>query len=192
MLTSSKKSTKSTRKIQRIKIVKKSSHEVYSFNFPIVQGLEDISTKLNAVFAESPFAALLQIYNLHSVDSEVHAKFGERLLEYLGRAFVPEMPSDVQNYAHLLEMLLKEFDDKHYARASLDMAPHEFLKAILKEENMNQKQLVPEFFHSESQVSEFLRQKKGRQKLSYPQAYALGKRFHVDPKVFLTLSGQQV
>ena len=82
-------------------------------------------------------------------------------------------------------MLLKEYNDGQHVPASCEMPPHELLKALLIEDGVSQKSLVPDCFHSESQVSEFLHQKKGRSKLSYEQAQSLGKKFKVDPLSFL-------
>jgi plasmid maintenance system antidote protein VapI len=66
------------------------------------------------------------------------------------------------------------------------MSPQEFLKALLIEDNLTQKSLVPICFHTESQVSEFMHRKKGRDKLSYEQAVHLGNMFKVDPLNFLS------
>lgn len=148
-------------------------------------GMEDVFHKLNQVKAENLFIALLNAYNLHPIKTEESARNAERVIEYIERAFETNVPDDVKYYAHVLHILINEYDDKHYISAAHEMAPHEFLKALLEEEGISQKALVPDCFHTESQVSEFLHQRKGREKLSYEQAVALGKRFKVDPLNFL-------
>lgn len=155
------------------------------YRFPLVVGLEDISSKLNQLPSANLFGALFHAFELKPVVNEKNARAAERLIEYLGRAFERNTPPQILYYQHILLMLLKEYDDAHYVRASKDLMPHEFLKALLKEDGLPQKSLVPDCFPSESQVSEFLHQKAGRSTLSYEQAVVLGKKFHVDPLNFL-------
>lgn len=164
---------------------KKVSKQLHLYYFPAVKGLEDISFKLNAHPAENIFGALLHVFFLTPILDEQSACEAERMVEYLNRAFERDIPSEIEDYRHLLLILIKEYDDKHYQRASEKMLPHEFLKALLVEDQIPQKSLVPDCFQTESQVSEFLHQKKGRNKLSYHQAVALGKKFKVDPVNFL-------
>lgn len=159
--------------------------QLFLYRFPEVLGLEEVSSKLNAYPAENIFGALLHAFALKPITDDECAYEAERMIEYLGRAFESEVPLEVEYYLHILLMLLKEYDESKHVKASDDLAPHQFLKAFLEEDNMTQKQLVPSCFYSESQVSEFLHQKKGRTKLSYPQAVALGKKFNVDPLNFL-------
>jgi len=85
-------------------------------------------------------------------------------------------------------MLIEAFNTQHYVPASAHLEPHEFLQALLEEEGLSQKDLVPDYFKSASQVSEFLNQRKSRKTLSYQQAFALGRRFVVDPVNFLVSS----
>ncbi|MBA3238968.1 MAG: hypothetical protein H0T62_11565 [Parachlamydiaceae bacterium] len=157
----------------------------YIYAFPLVLGLEDISVKLNSYPAENIFSALFHAQNLKPIANSKSANKAERMLEYLGRAFEKEVPKQVEYYRHLLCMLLKEYDDVCHTRASESLLPHEFLKALLIEDQLSQKSLVPDCFSTKSQVSEFLHQKKGRQNLNYEQAVSLGKKFKVDPKNFL-------
>ncbi len=156
-----------------------------SFTFPPVQGFEDINSILSTHPSENMFGALIHAYPLKPIANDKSARNGERMLEYLGRAFDPEIPVEIKNYHHVLSMQMKEYDDLYHVRAAEDMQPHEFLKALLIEDQLTQKSLVPDCFATESQVSEFLHQKKGREKLSYQQAALLGKKFHVDPLNFL-------
>jgi antitoxin component HigA of HigAB toxin-antitoxin module len=109
----------------------------------------------------------------------------ERMLQYLGFAFDEYFPQEITSYQHILLLLLDEYDKTQHVRAASDIAPHEFLKALLEEDNILQKSLVPDCFHSQSQVSEYLHQKKGRSQLSVKQALALGKKFKVNPINFL-------
>lgn len=155
------------------------------YRFPVVNGFEGISAKLNAHPAENIFGALFHAFELKPIDQEETATKAERLLEYLDRAFENDMPIQISHYQHLLFLLIKEYDALHHVRAANDMSPSDFLKALLIENNVPQKSLVPDCFPSESQVSEFLHQKKGREKLSYEQAVTLGKKFKVDPLNFL-------
>jgi len=153
--------------------------------FPRIKGLEDVSNKLNAYPAETVFSALLHGFELRPITNDSCAQEAERMIEYLDRAFEKETPPQVEHYKHILFMLIKEYDGIHHIRASKDIPSHEFLKVLLVEDEIPQKSLVPEYFNSESQVSEFLHQKKGRKTLSYKQAVAFGKRFKVDPLNFL-------
>jgi antitoxin component HigA of HigAB toxin-antitoxin module len=164
--------------------VKKALQEVCIFNFPSVMGLDDISNRLNVIKAENPFVALMHVYNLSPIENDKNIQTAERLLEYLERAFEKGMPKEVANYQHILLLLIEEYNNKHYVRAN-EHPPHKFLKILLEEDKVTQQSLVPDCFRSRSQVSEFLSQKKGRQKLSYEQALSLGKRFNVDPLNFL-------
>lgn len=155
------------------------------YRFPVVDGFEAISTKLNAHPAENVFGALLHVFELKPIELDETATKAERLLEYLDRAFENDKPKQIDHYQHLLLMLIKEYDSSHHVRAANDMSPSDFLKALLIENNIPQKSLSPDCFPTESQVSEFLHQKKGRNKLGYKQAVNLGKKFHVDPLNFL-------
>ncbi len=166
-------------------ISKRVPKQLHLYHFPIIKGLEEISFKLNAHPAENIFGALLHAFFLTPILDQQSAVEAERVLEYLNRAFEGEMPQEVEDYQHLLLILLKEYDEKYYRRTAKEMCPHEFLKALLIEDQLPQKSLVPECFQTESQVSEFLHQKKGRDKLNYHQAVALGKKFRVDPLNFL-------
>lgn len=159
--------------------------QLHLYKFPVVSGLESVFSKLNSHPAENLFGALLYAFALKPITDDECAMKAERMIEYLGRAFENEMPPQVEYYQHILLMLLKEYDEKFHVRTSKDMLPHEFLKALLIEDKIPQNSLVPECFNTESQVSEFLHQKKGRNKLSYEQAIALGKKFNVDFLNFL-------
>ena len=160
-------------------------HTTPVFRFPEVQGLEELSRKLVGVKADCLFSALLKGYDLSLIENEEQARIAERFLEYLLRAFEKVSPEPVTKYVHLLEMLIEEYDKKHTFAAIKNIPAHKVLKALLEEESLNQKALVPSCFKSSSQVSEFLNQKKGRHKLTADQAIKLGKRFHLDPLVFL-------
>jgi hypothetical protein len=164
---------------------KKVSRQVHLYSFPTVQGLEDVFSKLNSRPAEDVFCALLHAFALRPITDDECAFEAERMIEYLDRAFEKKMLPQVKHYHHILFMLLKEYDDIHHIRTSKDMPPHKFLKALLIEDKIPQKSLVPDYFYTESQVSEFLHQKKGRNKLSYKQAASLGKKFKVDLLNFL-------
>ena len=171
---------------RRVSILsKKVAKQMHLYSFPNVDGLEEISAKLNFHAAENIFSALCYAVELKPITDNESAIRAECMLEYIGRAFEKEAPHQVQDYQHVLGMLIKEYDDKHHVRASKDMPSHEFLRAMLIEDHLPQKSLVPDCFPTESQVSEFLHQKKGRQKLSYEQAVLLGKKFKVDPLNFL-------
>lgn len=130
------------------------------YRFPIVDGFETISTKLNTHPAENVFGALLHAFELKPIEVDETAIKAERLLEYLDRAFEKDIPIQISHYQHLLYLLIKEYDDNHHVRAAKDMSPSDFLKALLIENKMPQKSLVPDCFPTESQVSEFLHQKK--------------------------------
>ena len=158
-------------------LLKPSSIKVTVFQFPEVEGLEDVSAKMAKIKAETLFSALLKGYDLSPIQSEEQAEEAERFLEYLLRAFEKKCPQDVHSYLHLLQLLLKEYDAEHTTAALANIAPHTLLKALLDEEGLDQKSLVPSYFKSKSQVSEFLSQKKGREKLTGEQALKLGKAF---------------
>lgn len=147
--------------------------------------MEDVSEKLFAVEADSVFSALQTAFKLRPIENEKDACEAERVLEYLDRAFEIDIPEEIDRYRSLLLMLISSYDAQHTIRAASCYAPHEFLKILLEEKGINQKDLVPDCFKSASQVSEFLKQRKGRTKLSYEQAVALGNRFGVNPKNFL-------
>ena len=116
------------------------------FHFPSVKGLEDVSEKLNEVVADSLFSALLHFFSLRAIESEDEARKAERVLEYLNRAFEHTPPQDVEHYCEVLSILISVFDDKNYIRAAAALKPHEFLKALLQEDGLNQKELVPDHF----------------------------------------------
>lgn len=164
---------------------KKIPQQLYLYQFPVILGLEDISSKLNSRASENIFGALLHGFTLRPITNEEDANEAERMFEYLNHAFEENISLEIDRYRHILFMLIKEYDNSQHIRASDDMPPHEFLKALLIEDEISQKSLVPDCFHSESQVSEFLHQKKGRTKLKFEQAQALGKKFNVDPLNFL-------
>ena len=168
-------------KIPQRKILKK----LFVYSFPTVIGLEDVSRKLENVEADSLFVAMLHAFQLRPISIEEEACEAERVLEYIVRAFEEDIPMEIEQYKEVLLMLISEYDEKHSIRLSEGVAPHEFLRALLEETGIYQKDLVPDCFNSESQVSEFLHQRKGRTKLSYEQAVALGKRFSVDSINFL-------
>lgn len=164
---------------------KKISKELLLYKFPAIEGYLDISQRLDSSPAENIFGALLHAFALSPIKDERTALKAERILQYLGCAFDEYLPEDIASYQHVLLLLLDEYDKIHHIRAASDIPPHEFLKALLEEDNLLQKSLVPDCFHSESQVSEYLNQKKGRSQLNVKQALALGKKFKVNPLNFL-------
>lgn len=164
---------------------KKVPKQLHLYQFPNVQRYTEISMRLNSCPAENMFGALLHAFPLNPIKDEKNALKAERMLEYLGCAFDQYFPPEIKSYQHLLILLLDEYDNAAHIRATSDMPPHEFLKALLEEDNISQKSLVPDCFHSQSQVSEYLHQKKGRSRLSTSQALALGKKFQVNPLIFL-------
>lgn len=174
------------RRSRRLVSLKTGSLKATVYQFPEVQGMEDISDSMRAIKAENVFSALLKGYDLSPIVCEEQAQAAERFLEYLLRAFENGCPEEVKTYLHLLEILIQEYDKKHTILTLGNMAPFRLLQAILEEEGLSQKSLVPGCFKSQSQVSEFLSQKKGREKLTAEQAVKLGKRFHLDPLLFLT------
>lgn len=180
-----RKHTSSTSCHKNVLLLKPSSLKVSVYQFPEVEGLEDISDKMAKIKAETLFSALLKGYDLSPIEREEQAEDAERFLEYLLRAFEKKCPQDVHSYIHLLQMLLNEYDSKHTTAALANTPPHKLLKALLTEEGLDQKSLVPSCFKSSSQVSEFLSQKKGREKLTADQALKLGKYFQIDPLLFL-------
>lgn len=180
MLKNKRPRTKHTRLPSR-----KVPKQLFLYCFPDVVGLKEVSSKLNSYPAENIFGALLHAFALRPIHDNKCAYEAERMIEYLGRAFDSTPPLEVEYYVHILVMLLEEYDESKHIKASHDIPSHQFLKALLEEDSLTQKQLVPECFPTESQVSEFLHQKKGRNKLSYQQAVALGKKFNVDPLNFL-------
>lgn len=155
------------------------------YQFPHVEGLEEVSAKMASVKAESLFSALRKGYDLSPIITEEQAQKAETFLEYLLRAFEKSSTQQVKAYMHLLEMLIEEYDKQHVVAAAKNIPPHKLLRAILDEDGLDQKSLVPSCFKSPSQVSEFLSQKKGREKLTADQAIKLGKKFHLDPLLFL-------
>lgn len=179
-----RKSARTTRARKRI-FQKTSSVKAMVYTFPKVEGMDDIWMKIATVKAETLFCALLKGYDLSPIENEEQAQAAERFLEYLLRAFEKRCPEQVKTYLHLLEMLIDEYDKKHTVAAAKNIPPHQLLKTILQEEGLDQKALVPSCFKSRSQVSEFLSQKRGREKLTAEQAISLGKRFQLNPLLFL-------
>ena len=166
--------------------VKRSKRKIFRFEFPKVQGMEDVQEELCKKEATSPFMAMFQVVPLYEIQNDSEAQKAERMIEYLDRAFGNEFPDrDVKTYQDLLMLIFEKYDNENYVRAFDEMTPQEILYALLEEEGLQQKDLVPEFFKSPSQVSEFLHAKKGRDKLGFEQAVLLGKRFHIDPECFL-------
>jgi antitoxin component HigA of HigAB toxin-antitoxin module len=161
------------------------SLKVAIYRFPKVEGLEDVSIRMATVTAETLFSALLKGYDLSPITNEEQAKRAERFLEYLLRAFEEPSLPQVKAYLHLLEMLITEYDEQHTVAAVKNLPPHKLLKTLLEEAGLEQKALVPDCFKSASQVSEFLSQKRGRQKLTADVAVKLGARFHLNPLLFL-------
>jgi len=153
--------------------------------FPVVRGMGDITKYLAAIHAENFYYTLMQALPLTLITNAKHADIAERIIEYLSKAFGKKAPRDVMLYKEVLVILLDVYDEKHYIKAASQISPCDFLKTLLEEEELQQKDLVPHCFRSASQVSEFLNQKSGRQKLSWTQASALGKQFNVDPTNFL-------
>lgn len=147
MLTSkTRKHVKKTYRLCRGKTLK----EVSLFHFPSVKGLEDVSEKLNAVEADSLFSALLHAFSLRPIETEKDAQHAERVFEYLERAFERNVPQPIKDYQQVLLLLITAFDQKHYVRTAANLEPHEFLKALLLEDGLTQKELVPSCFKSES------------------------------------------
>lgn len=182
MLTRKRANVRPSRKLSARK---SSLLKVMEYQFPEVEGMEDISAAMATIKAETLFSALLKGYDLSPIKSEEQAQTAEGFLEYLLRAFEKKCPVQVEKYIHLLEMLIQEYDKLHTAAALENIPPHKLLKAMLEDEGLDQKSLVPSCFKSRSQVSEFLSQKKGREKLTAEQALKLGKRFHLNPLRFL-------
>lgn len=127
----------------------------------------------------------MHVFHLRPIQNEEEAHNAEAILEYIERAFEGDPPQDILDYREILLLLIDAYDSSKYTAASANLSPAAFLKLLLEEFGIEQKALVPECFKSESQVSEFLNQRPGRQRLSYAQACALARHFAVDPLNFL-------
>lgn len=142
--------------------------KVSIFNFPNVTGLEDVSAKLRRVKADSLFSAVQQAFNLRPIETEKEAREADRLLEYIDRAFEQDTPAEIDRYRNVLLILVQAFEDKHYIRAADGLDPADFIRLLLKEDSISQKDLVPDCFKSKSQISEFLHKRKGRTHILCP------------------------
>lgn len=136
MLTS--KNSKPRKKTYRL-CLRKSLKKVSVFHFPPVKGIEDVSSKLNHVEADSLFSALVHVFQLKPIETEQEAYEAERVLEYIERAFEQDTPIEIEHYRQVLLMLVSIFDEQHYIRTAGDLAPHEFLKALLQESAITKK-----------------------------------------------------
>lgn len=128
MLTNKTKHPRPSRKLTRHKTM---SVKATIYQFPNIAGLEDVASKMNAVKAETLFSALLKGFNLSTIMTEDQAKKAERFLEYLLRAFDRTCPSEVKIYLHLLEMIIKEYDEQHTFLEIKNIPPHKLLRASL-------------------------------------------------------------
>ena len=89
-----------------------------------------------------------------------------------------QLTDDEKNYAQLLVMLIKAYEDRRYriGRAT----PLQVLKELVEANDLQHKDLIPAF-GSKSAVSDAL---SGRRPFSKRHILNLSRRFHVSPAVF--------
>jgi HTH-type transcriptional regulator / antitoxin HigA len=82
---------------------------------------------------------------------------------------------------HVLAVEIESFESKTYTRTKT--TPAELLQFLLEENDLSAKDLTG-ILGGKSHVSEIL---SGKRKVGFKQAVRLGKRFHINPVVFLPL-----
>ena len=131
---------------------------------------------------KAAFIALNEKLPLTPLRTETDSNEAVEMIRYLERRFAQrKMPRAVREYLDTLLMLIEEYQEKHF-RLPQRVTPQAFLKALLEAEGLQQADLVPGCFSQKSLVSEFLR---GKRPVTWRQAKALGKRFKVDPVLFM-------
>ena len=128
------------------------------------------------------FLALNEKFPLASIHTETQSEAAVEMVRYLEKQFLArKMPRAVREYLDTLLVLIEEYQQKHF-RLPERVSPPAFLKALLEMEGLQQSDLVPGCFSQKSLVSEFLA---GKRPATWAQAKALGKRFNVDPVLFM-------
>ena len=131
---------------------------------------------------KATFLALNEKFPLASIHTETQSEAAVEMVRYLEKQFLArKMPRAVREYLDTLLVLIEEYQQKHF-RLPERVSPPAFLKALLEMEGLQQSDLVPGCFSQKSLVSEFLA---GKRPATWAQAKALGKRFNVDPVLFM-------
>ena len=90
-----------------------------------------------------------------------------------------DLSKDERDYLSVLTDLVGKFESQWDEEGEVE--PRELLAFLMKQNDLEQKDLVP-IFGSSSRVSEFLG---GKRDLSLPQILRLSKRFNLSPTAFL-------
>ena len=90
------------------------------------------------------------------------------------------LSAEEKNYAKLLVLLIKEYEDKRYAHIG-KATPLEVLKELVEANHLRPKDLIP-VFGSKTAVSDALN---GKRPFSKTHIVNLGRRFNISPAAFL-------
>ncbi len=129
------------------------------------------------IVAEQEYRELISAALPHVIQTEAEHTRYLRMLEVLD--MLPDPTPAQQELAHLLTLLIEDFEERHYALKPA--SPLEHLAELMAVNDLKQKDLV-DIFGTPSIVSEVLH---GKRHLTTDHIRRLSERFHVPPELFL-------
>lgn len=120
------------------------------------------------------YGRLIKLFPLRPIRNEEQNDRAAEICDMLVERRASLSPAE-RDYLEVLTELIAKYESK-WDHEWADMSPRELVIYLMEQNNLAQKDLVPEFA-SASRVSEFL---KGERRLSLEQAKRLAKRFRLN------------
>jgi HTH-type transcriptional regulator/antitoxin HigA len=143
---------------------------------------KEIAKKLG-IKKTSSVGDLRALFPIQIITSKSSYEKSKKFFEYLVDSVLPQTKGpekkELLNYIEVLGDLIDSYEQKEFPINS--GAPKDILKFLMEQNDLKQKDLIKEF-GSQSLVSDALN---GKKEISIKQARNLGKRFNVDPTIFL-------
>ena len=144
---------------------------------------EDIFKKFH--FKSTNIGDLRALFPIQIISSKSAHDRSRKFLEYLTQEVLPltkgSEKKELIDFAGVLGSLINDYEKNQFPHSV--SSPKEILAFLMEENRLKQKDLIEEF-GSQSLVSEAL---SGKNEINLQQAKKLGKRFKLDPKIFLNI-----
>jgi HTH-type transcriptional regulator / antitoxin HigA len=144
---------------------------------------KDILKKFH--FKSTNIGDLRGLFPIQIISSKNAYYRSKSYLEYLAQEVLPltkgSEKKELIDYIGVLGSLINDYEKKQFPHSV--SSPKEMLTFLMKENGLKQKDLIKEF-GSQSLVSDALT---GKIEINLQQAKKLGKRFKLDPKIFLEI-----
>jgi len=143
---------------------------------------KEIAKKLG-VKKTSSVGDIRALFPIQIITSKTSYERSKKFFDSLVETALPQTKGpekkELLNYIEVLGGLIDNYEQNEFP--TISGAPKDILKFLMEQNDLKQKDLIKEF-GSQSLVSDAL---SGKKEVSIKQAKKLGKRFSVDPTIFL-------